>query len=352
MELDVSSLSQGAGNWVRETLTAVGVFVLIYLAVMVIKSIVLKKLKKLASKSKTKFDDTLIAGVEGIRWPLYFFLSLYVALQFTEAPVFLEKTTFYALITVATYYALNILQRFVDYSSEKIIEKRREEEKTADVSLIKTLTKIFKVLMGIVAVLLIISNLGYDITALLTGLGIGGIAIALALQNILEDIFSSFSIYFDKPFVIGDFIIVGDDLGVVKKIGIKTTRIQHLKGHELIISNKELMSTRINNYGKMEKRRISFKFGVKYETTVEKLEKIPGIVRDVIENIDLTEFSRTHFSEFGDFNLVYEVVYFVETSDYGKYMDIQQAINLGILKKLQKESIEFAYPTQTVHLED
>ncbi|GAF83081.1 unnamed protein product, partial [marine sediment metagenome] len=284
--------------------------------------------------------------------PFYFFLSLYVALQFTEAFVFLEKTTFYALITVATYYTLKIAQRFVDYSSEKIIEKRREEEKTADVSLIKTLTKIFKALLGVVAVLLIISNLGYDITALLAGLGIGGIAIALALQNILEDIFSSFSIYFDKPFVIGDFIIVGDDLGVVKKIGIKTTRIQHLKGHELIISNKELMSTRINNYGKMEKRRISFKFGVKYETTVEKLEKIPGIVRDVIESIDLTEFSRTHFSEFGDFNLVYEVVYFVETSDYGKYMDIQQAINLGILKKLQKESIEFAYPTQTVHLED
>ncbi len=352
MELDVSSLSQGAGNWIRGTLTAVGAFVLTYLAVMVIKSIILKKLKKLASKSKTKFDDNLIAGVEGIRWPLYFFLSLYVALQFTKAPVFLEKTTFYALITVATYYALKILQRFVDYSSEKIIEKRREEEKTADVSLIKTLTKIFKALLGVVAVLLIISNLGYDITALLAGLGIGGIAIALALQNILEDIFSSFSIYFDKPFVIGDFIIVGDDLGVVKKIGIKTTRIQHLKGHELIISNKELMSTRINNYGKMEKRRISFKFGVKYETTVEKLEKIPCIVRDIIESIDLTEFSRTHFREFGDFNLVYEVVYFVETSDYGKYMDIQQAINLGILKKLQKESIEFAYPTQTVHLED
>ena len=144
MELDVSSLSQGAGNWVQGTLTAVGAFVLTYLAVMAIKSIVLKKLKKIASRTKTKFDDTLIAGVEGIRWPLYLFLSLYVALQFTEAPVFLEKTSFYALITVATYYTLKIAQRFVDYSSEKIIEKRREEEKTADVSLIKTLTKIFK----------------------------------------------------------------------------------------------------------------------------------------------------------------------------------------------------------------
>lgn len=349
MELGTGLLNH-TGDFLQDFLTVSGVFIITYLALTGVKSLLLKKLKKAAGKTPSKLDDTILHGVEEIQWPFYLFLSLYAAVQFTQAPVFIGKTILYAFVVVATYYAVNLTQNLIDYSKNKVIEKRVAEEKTADVSLINTLTKFIKTSLWLIAVLLIISNMGYDITALLAGLGIGGIAIALALQNILDDIFSSLSIYFDKPFVVGDFIIIGDDLGVVNKIGIKTTRIQHLQGQELVVSNKELTSTRIHNYGKMEKRRISFNFGVTYETPSEKLDEIPRIVKDVVESVELTTFDRAHFKKFGDYSLNYEVVYYIATSDYNKYMDIQQAINVGIMKRFQKEDIGFAYPTQTIEL--
>jgi len=193
-----------------------------------------------------------------------------------------------------------------------------------------------------------LSNFGYNISTLIAGLGIGGVAIALALQNILTDIFASFSIYFDKPFQTGDFIIVGNDLGVVKKIGIKTTRLQTLQGEELVISNKELTETRIHNYKKMQKRRIVFNFGLTYDTSSAKLKKVLQILKGIIDKIEIAELDRVHFNKFGDFSLNFEVVYYLASSDYNEYMDTQQAINLAIKEKFEKDGIKFAYPTQTV----
>lgn len=210
------------------------------------------------------------------------------------------------------------------------------------------LSKFLKVSLWGVAVIFILSNLGYNVSTLVAGLGIGGIAIALAVQNVLGDIFSSLSIYFDKPFVVGDFIIVGEDLGVVKKIGIKSTRIQTLQGQELVISNRELTESRINNYKKMERRRIVFGFGIKYETPLKKVKKIPGIVKDIVNNMELAQADRVHFKEFGDFSLNFEAVYYLNSSEYNKYMDTQEEINFAIKERFEKEDIEFAYPTQTV----
>ncbi len=202
----------------------------------------------------------------------------------------------------------------------------------------------------LVAAIIVFQNLGYNVSALVAGLGVGGIAIAFAVQNILTDIFSSFSIYFDRPFQEGDYIVVGDDSGTVKKIGIKSTRIQSLKGEELIVSNKELTETRIHNYKKMRERRISFNFGVVYETPTEKLRKIPEIVKSITDKIELVRLDRVHFDKFGDFSLSFEVVYYLNTSDYNKYMDIQQDINIDLKEAFKKEKIDFAYPTQTVFL--
>jgi hypothetical protein len=173
---------------------------------------------------------------------------------------------------------------------------------------------------------------------------------AFALQNILSDLFSSFSIYFDKPFVEGDFIIIGNDMGIVKKIGIKSTRIQTLQGQELVVSNKELTSTRINNYKKMSKRRAIFNFGVEYSTSKKKLEKIPTIVKKIINNIELASLDRAHFKSFGDSSLDFEVVYYVDSSDYAKYMDIQQEINLALVLAFEKEKINFAFPSRTIYM--
>jgi len=182
-------------------------------------------------------------------------------------------------------------------------------------------------------------------------LGIGGIAVALALQNILGDLFASLSITFDKPFVIGDFIVVDDFEGDVEDIGLKSTRVRSLSGEELIFSNTDLLNSRIRNYKRLEKRRISFIIGVIYGTPVEKLKKIPSIIEDIITPIENADFERAHLKTLGDYSLDYSVVYYVLQQEYATYMDIQQVINLEIYQRFEEEGIEFAYPTQTIMLE-
>jgi small-conductance mechanosensitive channel len=202
-----------------------------------------------------------------------------------------------------------------------------------------------------VALLLILDNLGIDITALVAGLGVGGIAVALAVQNILGDLFASLSIVLDKPFAVGDFIIIDDYLGSVEHVGLKTTRLRSLSGEQLVMSNADLLSSRIRNYGRMYERRIVFSLGVTYQTPRDKLKKIPGIIRDAVEAQDQTRFDRSHFKGYGSFSLDFETVYHVLQPDYNLYMDIQQAVNFAIHERFEAEGIEFAYPTQTLFVE-
>ena len=238
-------------------------------------------------------------------------------------------------------------QILIDYVVRK---KMGEEEDVAAENAINILGKLSKWILWSVGLLLILSNLGINVTSLIAGLGIGGIAIALALQNTLSELFSSFSIYFDKPFIPGDFIVVGDKKGTVEKIGIKTTRLKALQGEELVISNKELTSAQIQNFKKMKDRRISFSFGITYETPVDKIKKIPGMVQEIIEGENGTRFDRAHFSRFDDSALNFDVVYYVQTGDYTKYMDTQQNINIKIMEAFEEMGIAMAYPTQTIYI--
>jgi small-conductance mechanosensitive channel len=201
-----------------------------------------------------------------------------------------------------------------------------------------------------VILLLALDNLGVDVTALVAGLGVGGIAVALAVQNILSDLFASLSIVLDKPFAVGDFLIIDSFLGSVEHVGLKTTRLRSLSGEQLVFSNTDLLGSRIRNYGRMFERRVVFKIGVTYQTPRDKLTKIPGIIREAIEAQDKTRFDRSHFNEYGEFSLNFESVYYVLGPDYNLYMDIQQAINLRIHERFEEEGIEFAYPTQTLFL--
>jgi small-conductance mechanosensitive channel len=210
---------------------------------------------------------------------------------------------------------------------------------------------VVKVCLWSFGLLFILSNLGVNITSLIAGLGSGGIAVALAMQNILGDLFSYFAIYFDKPFVKGDFIIIGPQLGVVDKIGIKTTRIRALQGEEIIISNSELTSSRIQNFKKMEERRVVFSFRVFYKTPLEKLEKIPQYVRDIVSAQEQVRFDRAHLAAFGESAYVFEIVYYVQSGDYNEYMDIHQNIHFQIIAVFERENIDFAYPTQKVYLD-
>ena len=212
------------------------------------------------------------------------------------------------------------------------------------------LKKIIQLIVLVVALLVILYVLKVDLSGVVVGLGVGGIAIALAVQSTLSDVFSAFSIYFDRPFEIGDFVVIGDQAGTVTNIGMKSTRINLLQGEELIISNKELTSARVRNFKKLQKRRVNFKIGVTYDTPLVKLKKIPGIVGEIIKNQEFAEVDRVHFSEFGDFSLKFEVVYYVLVADYTKYMDVQQEIYFAIKEAFEKEGIEMAFPTQTIYI--
>ncbi|MEX2008444.1 MAG: mechanosensitive ion channel family protein [Candidatus Spechtbacterales bacterium] len=204
--------------------------------------------------------------------------------------------------------------------------------------------------LWVLGILFVLQNFGLNVTSIIAGLGIGGIAIALAAQNILSDLFSSFSIAFDKPFEPGDFIVVGETSGTVQRIGLKTTRIQSLEGEEIILPNAQLTDARVQNYGRMEQRRVRFALGVEYATPQEKLRRIPDLVRSTVESANNTRFDRSHFKVFGDSALEFENVYYVRSGDYAEYMDINQEVLLNLNEALNREGIMVAFPTRTVHV--
>jgi small-conductance mechanosensitive channel len=231
-------------------------------------------------------------------------------------------------------------------SALEIYRQQALEKNRAAVTTINLIDLVSKVVLWAIIILLALDNLGVNITALVAGLGIGGIAVALALQNILGDLFASLSITFDKPFIIGDFLVISEHMGSVEHIGLKTTRVRSLSGEQLVFSNSDLLKSRIHNYGRMFERRVVSSIGVTYETPREKLKMIPTIIREAVEAQDKTRFDRSNFMNFGDYALMFETVYYVLSPDYNIYMDIQQSIYFTIHERFEQEGIEFAYPTQ------
>ena len=230
-------------------------------------------------------------------------------------------------------------------------QQRSLKENAARVTTLRAAGFIAKLVLATIAAILILDNIpGVEITALVASLGITGIAVALAVQNILSDLFASLSIVLDKPFVIGDFIIVDNYMGSVEHIGLKTTRVRSLSGEQLVFSNNDLLKSRVRNYKRMAERRVVFSIGVTYQTPLEKLKQIPATIREIIESQETVRFDRAHFQGYGDFALLFEVVYYVLDPDYNRYMDIQQAINLAIFLLFEEQGIKFAYPTQTLYI--
>lgn len=228
--------------------------------------------------------------------------------------------------------------------------KRQRSSDAAGATTAAILGFIVRVLLWSIVLLMMLANLGFDITALVASLGIGGIAVALAVQNILGDVFASLAIALDKPVVIGDFIVVGDVLGTVERVGLKTTHLRSLSGEQIVIANADLLSSRIRNYKRMFERRVLFRFGVTYQTDPDRLAEIPRIVRRLVESDSLTRFDRAHLATFGESALEFEVVFHVLDPDYNRYMDVQQRINLGLIRELGAAGVEFALPARTVHI--
>ena len=339
------------GNTVEQYLFAAGVFIAINVGIIIFKKYVLHVLREIVKRTKNDFDDILIDILESIKHPLYLVLAFYASLKLLQVPQALADVSYYLLLIGGLYYAVRALQATIDlFASEYDKRSQRKSRLGGKSKAVEYLSKIGKWMLWLFAALIFLGSAGVEITPLIAGLGIGGIAIAFALQNILSDFFNFFAIYLDKPFMEGDFLIIGDDLGTVEKIGLRSTRIKTLRGEELVVSNNELTSTRIHNFRKMNYRRIQFGFGVTYDTPTKTLEKIPKMVKNAVLSQKKTRFDRTHFKEFGDFSLNYEVVYYLDTTDYNEYMDTQQAINLALKREFEKEKIEFAFPTQTIEL--
>ena len=318
-----------------------------------IQVVVLVYLKKLAKKTSTGADDVVIDAIAGIRSWVYITIATYIAIQPFEMASWLDQTATFIFLFVVIWQLIEVVVTFSDYVTIKFLEKDEDGDGEIDPgsTTVAHLIGIFiRVALWAFGILFMLSNMGIEVTALVAGLGIGGIAIAFALQGILADLFTSFSIYFDKPFQVGDFITLGTDSGTVEKIGIMTTRIKTLQGEELIVSNNELTSVRINNFKKMDERRISTKIGVTYETPHEQVKEIPKIIERLFESESGARLDRVHFTEFGDSALIFDFVYYVHSSDYADYLDIQQRVNHDILDKFAELNIEFAYPTQTLHM--
>ncbi len=325
-----------------------GVFLIVWLGFWLFRTIILSNLKKLAKRTKTDLDDTLVALVAEIPGWFYRLIALYLGLQFLTLGEW--RWLVDAIFTILVIYrAVIFLQHFVVYSLERVWARTPAQRATNQTAL-NGVRMLSGIALWSAGLLLALANLGFEINALIAGLGVGGIAIAFALQNILGDLFSSFAIYFDQPFKIGDYIVVGEQSGTVKRIGLKTTRITALQGEEIIISNQELTNSRIQNFKKMEKRRVLFAIGVIYDTPTAKLKKIPSLIEKAVAQAKNCTFDRCHFKEFGDFSLNFEIAYYFAGNDYKKYLDARQGINLAIRELFEKEKIEMAFPTQTVYI--
>jgi small-conductance mechanosensitive channel len=333
-------------NLIFDYVISLLIFFIGILVIRIFEHAILTRLKKWAEETATKVDDFVIRIIEKKLLPIFYFVVFYLSIQpLTLHPTLVKVIDAVALVLL-TIFAVRFLLTVVIYALEYFWE--RKEKEASRKFAFKMIYTVIQVVFWTVAILLILDNFGVKISTLIAGLGIGGVAIALATQAILKDLFSYFIIFFDRPFEIGDFIIVGDYMGVVDHIGIKTTRLLSLGGEQIVFSNTDLTDSRVRNYKRMAKRRVIFKLGVTYQTTSQQLKEIPKLIEESITNIDDTIFDRAHFFSYGDFSLDFEIVYYVVGNDYGKYMNIQQEINLKIKEEFEKRNIEFAYPTQTL----
>jgi small-conductance mechanosensitive channel len=338
------------GNTLWSWSIAVCIFMFVLAVLNIVQRLAIRKLSKLAAATDNQVDDLLVNILKQTK-----FIALLLASAFAASFAITLKPSIVALWQKAVILILIVQGGLwagagISFAVNTAVQRRIDQDATSATTM-TFLGFMARIILWAIVLLLILDNLGINITGLVAGLGIGGIAVALAVQNILGDLFASLSIVLDKPFIIGDFVVVDSLFGTVEHIGLKTTRIRSLGGEQLIFSNNDLLKSRIRNYKRMTERRVVFSFGVVYQTPLSKLKSIKQIVQKIIENAENARFDRVHFKDYGDFSLNFEVVYFVTTPDYTLYMDVQEAINLDLFRRFEEEGIEFAYPTQTLFVQ-
>lgn len=337
-------------NTLRDWLLALGLALSINVVIGLLKWVIIHKVATISRDTSSALDDAVVYVARSTRQWLILGLTLFAGTRYLEMPDRVG-TFFTVTATVAAFLQLGL---WLNASMRFWLDRHQKYALAQDAASATSLAAVGfvgRMVLWSVVALLMLDNLGVDVTALVAGLGVGGIAVALALQNILGDLFASLSIVADKPFVIGDFVVVDDMSGTIEHVGLKTTRVRSLSGEQIVIANSDLLKTRIRNYKRMYERRIVFKFGVLYQTTADQLEAIPGMVRALVDVTANTRFDRAHFFNFGDSSLDFEVVYWMTLPDFNAYMDAQQTINLGLVRRFKTAGIEFAYPTRTLFIE-
>lgn len=337
------------GNRLWQYLITAFLGAIVFFSLLILKQMVIKKLDRLVKRTSSGLDDVLLKTLGKMHWYVYLLIAAILVLPILDVDEQITKNIDLLALIIITIEIISFLQRLINYFITK--QKLLNTDTQSSGEAIKLAGRIAQSVLWFFGGLLIISNLGIDVTSLLAGVGVSGIIVAFALQNVLSDLFSSLSIHFDKPFKVGDFIAFGDYLGTVEKIGVKSVRIRSLSGEELIIPNQDITNERIKNYRSLHRRRVQFSFGVAYSTSNNQLKKIPPAIAKIIDDIELTDFSRAHFASLDSHAYTFEVVYFVNSSDYRTHMDIKQQILLGIKSYLEKEKIDIPFPTQTIKLE-
>ena len=338
-------------NTLRAWLVALATFAAVFLFLRVGRRMLVGRLERLAARTRTQFDDALVDLLKATRQWAMLVAALVVAV---DVALTLRRQPENALHLVAVF---TLLLQAASWGNALIgfFVKRQISKSAADGSSTTTIAALGyagRFVLGIVLLLLALSNLGIDITALVAGLGITGIAIALAVQNILGDLFGALSIVLDKPFVIGDSITVDQLSGTVEHIGLKTTRLRATGGEQLIISNADLLRSRVRNMKRMYERRVELSFGIAYDTPPDLVARIPEIAREVVSAQPRTRFERSHFKRFGESSLDFETIYWLTVPDYTVFMDTQQAVNLELMRRFAALGVGFAFPSRTVYVQD
>jgi small-conductance mechanosensitive channel len=337
------------GNPLRDWLVAAALAGGAFLLLLLIQRLVVRRLGAVAARTETVVDDFFVEIVRRTRRLLLLLVVLWLgSLPLSLSPRAagtLRTLAILAVLLQVSLWLLVAINAWVDHT-----RRRRLASDAASVTLIGAAGFVAKVVVWSVLVLVALDNLGVNVTTLVAGLGVGGIAVGLALQNILGDLFASVSIVLDKPFVVGETIQVGDMTGTVESIGLKTTHVRSLSGEQIIFPNGDLLQSRIRNHARMGDRRVLLSFGLPYDTPVEKVEAVPGIVRGLVESLGELRFDRAHFVRLGAAALEFEAVWFVLSTDYKLHADRQQQILLALMRRLREEGIELAAPPRPVVL--
>ena len=340
---------------VERWLIALVAFIVALAALKLVKRVLRGRASRLGERVDADWSHGVVTLVDSVRWWFGVAIALWAASLAFDVGEGERAPRALAIIRTGVS-VLVVLQATVSGAAFVAFAigrygARRFADDAASLTMLGALAVLAKIGVWALGLILVLDNVGIEVTALVAGLGLGGAAIALASQNVLSDLFASLSIVMDRPFVLGDAIMVDTFLGTVEHIGLKTTRLRSLSGEQVVMSNYDLLQSRIRNFKRMTERRVVLSIGVTYETPADQVAAIPGMLRESIESREQVRFDRAHFQKYGDFALVYEAVYYVTSPDYTLYMDMQQAINLRVMERFAAEGIEFAYPTQTLYVE-